>query len=57
MKIEKLDVDYEGMAKVINELRQLYEVGDLQTKRMVDSIILSLIGQSHVIINDLNDKL
>jgi hypothetical protein len=57
MKIEQLDVDYEGMAKVINELRQLYEVGDLQTKRMVDSIILSLIGQSHVIINDLNDKL
>jgi len=57
MKIEQLDVDYEGMVKVISELRQLYEVGDLQTQRMVDGIILSLIGKSHIIINDLNDKL
>ena len=57
MKIEQLDVDYEGMAKVISELRQLYEVGDLQTQRMVDSLISNLISKPYILINDLNDKL
>jgi hypothetical protein len=51
MKIEKVDVDYEGISKVISELRQLYEVGDLQTQRMIDTQISSLISKPYIFID------
>jgi len=51
MKIEKVDVDYEGISKVISELRQLYEVGDLQTERMIGALISSLISKPYIFID------
>jgi hypothetical protein len=53
MKIEKVDVDYDGMVKVISELRQLYEIGDDQTRRMIDAQISSLISKPYIFINEL----
>lgn len=42
MKKEKLYIDYNGLAAVINELTKLYDMGDIQTKRVVDRILLLL---------------
>jgi hypothetical protein len=53
MKIEKLDVDYDGMAKIINELIKLYEIGDDQTRRMIDKLINDLILRPYIIFNEL----
>jgi hypothetical protein len=53
MKIEKLDVDYDGISKVIGELIKLYEIGDDQTRRIIDTQISNLINKPYIFINEL----
>jgi hypothetical protein len=56
MKVELLDINYEGMSLLIKELRKLYEVGDDTTKRMIDAIISRMLFNQYLFVNDKNNN-
>jgi hypothetical protein len=56
MKVELLDINYEGMSLLIKELRKLYEVGDDTTKRMIDNKINHMLYNHYLFINDKNNN-